>query len=146
VTSQEATGSGQVGGDDPAPGESNQTAEREPEAVADESTPSVDPGASLPDVPEAPVTEKPVAQQRGVVQYVVSVDESTGLIVKVEKQDEEGTPKELSEEEYLAAFAYASYAAPYYAAYTSSLYDPLSTPAGQAYLKAVIDVWKSLAA
>jgi hypothetical protein len=95
---------------------------------------------------EAPVTEKPVATTRKISQYVVSVDDGTGRIVKMEKQDEKtGERKEFSQQEYAAAYAFGSSAAPYYAASAASLYDPLSSPAVQAYLKTISDYWRAFA-
>jgi len=88
-------------------------------------------------------TEKPVALARGEVRYIVSIDEATGVITKIEKLEKEGVSTELNEDEYLVAFTYAGHAAPYYAAYASAFYDPLNSPTGQAALKAAIDVWKS---
>jgi hypothetical protein len=102
--------------------------------------------ASTGDTP--PVTEKPVPTQRKISRYVASVDEATGCVVKIEKLDEKtGEPKALSQEECAAAYAYANYAAPYYAGYAASMYDPMSSPAMQvylAYLKAISDYSKTL--
>jgi hypothetical protein len=93
---------------------------------------------------EAPVTEKPVATRRKISQYVVSVDDATGCIIKMEKQDEKtGERKEFTQQEYAAAYACGSSAAPYYAAYAASLYDPVSSPAVQAYLKSISDYIKA---
>jgi hypothetical protein len=69
-------------------------------------------------------------------EYVVSVDATTGSIVKIEKLDEKTQErKEFTENEYAAAYAFGSSAAPYYAAYAACLYDPWSSPAVQNYLK-----------
>jgi hypothetical protein len=98
----------------------------------------------LPGEQEPPVAEKPVATRRKISQYVVSVDDATGFTVKVEKLDEAtGQRKELTQEEYAAAYALVSYAMPYYAAYTAPLYDPMQ--AYRSYLKALADYWKAFA-
>ena len=122
-----------------------QRPEKEPQAVADEQTPNTASEGTSPAGGEVPpVTEKPVATRRKISQYVVSVDEATGSIVKIEKMNEQtGKPRELTQEEYAAAYGFASYAAPYYAAYAASLYDPLSSPAVQAYVKGVSDYLKA---
>jgi hypothetical protein len=127
------------------PGETGQRPEKEPQAVADEQAPkTVSEGTPPPGGTEPPVTEKPVATRRKISQYVVSVDEVTGSIVKIEKLDEQtGKPKEFTRAEYTAAYSFASYAAPYYAAYAASLYDPLSSPAVQAYVKGIADYLKA---
>jgi hypothetical protein len=115
--------------------------------VADEHTPSTGSGGTSPaGGGKPPVTEKPVATRRKISQYVVSVDDATGSIVKIEKMDEQtGTPREFTQEEYAAAYGFASYAAPYYAAYAAALYNPLSSPAVQAYVKGIADYFKALA-
>ena len=77
----------------------------------------------------------------------MSVDDATGVIVKIEKLDDDTDErKELSRDEYAAAYTYAAYAAPYYASYAASLYDPLASPAAQSYLKSIADYAKSLTA
>ncbi|MDQ3895921.1 MAG: hypothetical protein M3326_01515 [Actinomycetota bacterium] len=93
---------------------------------------------------EPRVTEKPVAQARRVAEYVVSVDQTTGAIMKIERLERDGSRKEFTEEEYVAAYTSLSYAAPYFASYAAALYDPLNDPAIQTYLKAVVDYWKAL--
>jgi hypothetical protein len=129
-----------------AAGENEQKPEKEePQAMAEEqkNTPSSE-GIRSAGEKEAPVTEKPVATRRKILQYVVSVDDATGCIVKMEKQDEKtGERKEFTQQEYAAAYAFGSYAAPYYAAYAASLYDPVSSPAVQAYLKSISDYIKA---
>jgi hypothetical protein len=127
------------------PGETGQRPEKEPQAVADEQAPkTASEGTPPPGGTEPPVTEKPVATRRKISQYVVSVDGATGSIVKIEKLDEQtGKPKEFTQAEYAAAYSFASYAAPYYAAYAASLYDPLSSPAVQAYVKGIADYLKA---
>ena len=70
---------------------------------------------------ETPVTEKPVptSPAKRTSQYLVTVDNLTGLPTKIEKLDEEGSPKELSKSEYLQVLSYAnsqaavSYSAPW---------------------------------
>jgi hypothetical protein len=133
------------------PGESGQRPEEEFQAMAEEhihntsngGTPS--PGEKEPSI--TPVTEKPVALRRKISQYVVSVDDATGAIVRIETLDEKtGQPREFTQEEYAAAYGFASYVAPYYAAYTASLYDPLSSAAVQAYLKGISDYLKTFSA
>ena len=130
------------------PGESEQRPEEESQAVAEEQTHNTSnegtppPGEQEPSL--TPVTEKPVAIRRKISQYVVSVDDATGAIVRIETLDEKtGKPREFTQEEYAAAYGFASYVAPYYAAYTASLYDPLSSPAAQAYLKGISDYLKA---
>lgn len=123
------------------PGEREQRPEKEPQAVTEgqphnisrEGTPP--PGGAAP-----PVTEKPVATRRKISQYVVSVDDATGSITKIEKLDEKtGERKQFNQGDYVAAYGCANYAAPHYAAYAASLNDPLSSPAVQAYLKGIAD-------
>lgn len=89
-------------------------------------------------------TEMPVPTVRRISQYLVSVDDTTGTVVRIEKVDpDKGDKKELSQDEYAAAYAYAGYSAPYYATYAASLYDPLSDPAIQTYMKAAADYAKA---
>jgi hypothetical protein len=129
------------------PGARGQSPEEEPQAMADEQTPSTGSGSTSPAGGEQPpVTEKPVATRRKISQYIVSVNDATGSIVKIEKMDEQtGKPREFTQEEYAVAYGFASYAAPYYAAYAASLYNPLSSPAVQAYVKGIADYLKALA-
>ncbi len=96
---------------------------------------------------ETLVTEKPVPSvpAKKTSQYVVTVDNETGLAVKIEKLDEgTGEHKELSKEEYTAVFAYASLAAPYYAGYSAyaPTYSPESASVVQAYYRGVADYLK----
>jgi len=127
------------------PGERGQTPEKEPQTVADEQTSdSPSQGTPPPGGSAPPVTEKPVATRRKISQYVVSVDDATGSIIKIEKIDEQtGKPREFTQEEYAVAYGFASYVAPYYAACAASLYDPLSSPAVQAYVKGISDYLKA---
>jgi hypothetical protein len=93
----------------------------------------------------APPTEKPVATTRQLSEYVISVDEATGLVVKIEKLDGETSNRdELTQQEYAAAYSYACYTAPYYATAAAALYDPLQSPAAQAYLKNIADYVKAM--
>lgn len=123
--------------DTPAPGE--------PQAPVTEHPVATRPGESQPSA-----TEKPVVTRRHIAQYVVSVDDATGTIVKIEKVDgQTGQPKEFTPEEYAAAYSFASYAgygAPYGAQYAAPLYAPLSNPTVQAYLKAMSDYLKAFTA
>jgi hypothetical protein len=90
------------------------------------------------------VTEKPVPTRSKTSQYVVSVDDATGFVVKIEKLDDEtGQRREFTQDEYMAAYASMSSAMPYYAAYAASLYDPQSSPAMQAYFMALSDYVKA---
>jgi hypothetical protein len=96
---------------------------------------------------QVPATERPVPLKRKIAEYVVSVDEETGVIVTIEKLDPgTNTRTELTQEEYAAAYSYAFYAGPYYAGYAAALFDPLSTPAAQAYLKNIAKYAKTLTA
>jgi hypothetical protein len=96
---------------------------------------------------QVPATERPVPLKRKIAEYVLSVDEETGVIVTIEKLDPgTGTRTELTQEEYAAAYSYAFYAGPYYAGYAAALFDPLSTPAAQAYLKNIAKYAKTLTA
>jgi len=101
-------------------------------------------GTSPPGGQEPRVTERPVATQRRISQYVLSVEDATGAIAKIEKLDERGQRNELTQEEYAAAYSFAGYIAPYYTMYAASLYDPLSNPVLQAYLKAIADYMRTL--
>lgn len=102
-------------------------------------------GAKAEEPAGVPVTERPVASRRKISEYVVSVDDETGAIVKIERVDEDTNARtELTQDEYAAAYAFASYAAPYYASYAASLYDPLSSPAAQAYLKTISNYAKAV--
>jgi hypothetical protein len=99
-------------------------------------------------VKEPPVTEKPVESKKKISKFLVSVDDSNGVVVKIEKLDEKTNKyTELTPDEYGAAYAAASYSAPYYAAQAASMYDPLDSPEAQyylAYLKAISDYVQSI--
>ena len=85
------------------------------------------------------------ARRRGLATYVVAVDETTGLAVKIERLDEQtGARRELSLEEYASAYAFAGYAAPFYAAYAATLVDPYDHPAMRAYYKGLADYTRAL--
>ena len=124
-------------------GESSATkqAERRPSKARSRST------KALEGRQRAQPTEKPVATSRTLSQFVISVDDGTGAIIKIERLDDETNERtELSREEYVAAYSHAYFAAPYYASYAASLYDPLSSPDAQAYLKFISDYAKAAAA
>lgn len=88
---------------------------------------------------ERPATEKPIPSQSRLTQYIVSVDEM-GYARKIEKLNEAtGERKELSNEEYAAAYSLASSVAPYYAHCATTMYDPLHSAAMQNYVKSVSD-------
>jgi hypothetical protein len=94
---------------------------------------------------DALVMETPVpsAPEKKTSQYVVTVDNQTGLAIKIEKLDEEtGERTELSQEEYGGLLAYASLTASnYYGGYDD--YAPTSAMA-QAYYQGVADYLKVL--
>lgn len=75
-------------------------------------------GAAAPKRLEALPTERPVpsAPEKKTSEYVVTVDNQTGMPVKIEKLDEgTGRREELTAEEYGQAMAYASLSyAPFY--------------------------------
>ncbi|HSF33877.1 MAG TPA: hypothetical protein VLK82_25900 [Candidatus Tectomicrobia bacterium] len=158
---QEGQGSAEPVEGAAGPGERGQRPEKESQVVAEEQPPNTSSENSPSASEKVPVTEKPVpsrrpatprsAPSRGAIsrkisQYVVSVDDATGSIVKIEKLDEKtGKSREFTQQEYTAAYSFASCAAPYYAAYAASLYDPLSSPAVQAYVKAIADYLKAFA-
>jgi hypothetical protein len=95
---------------------------------------------------EALVMETPVpsAPEKKTSQYVVTVDNQSGLAIKIEKLDEEtGQRTELSQDEYAGVLAYASLAASnYYEGYGH--YAPTGA-AAQAYYQGVADYLKALA-
>ena len=136
------------GAEPPAPEkpEEPRAAEKPEEPPAVEK-PEEPPAAEKPEEP--PVTEKPVPTETALVQYLVSVDSAKGIVVKIERVDEKtGERRELTQEEYVAAYAATSYPASYYAGYTAYPYAPVtSTPAMEAYwayLKAISDYVKTL--
>jgi len=90
-------------------------------------------------------TDTPVANKGGgASKYVISVDDASGFAVKIEKLDEKtGNRSELSLEEYAAAYSFAAYSAPFYAAYAASLYDPYEDPAVKGYYQALADYVKA---
>jgi hypothetical protein len=91
------------------------------------------------------VTEKPVPTERTVAQFVVSVDATTGAIVKIEDLDETtGQRREFTPEEYAAAYAFAGYAAPYYAMYASAFLDLTAPPTADTYIKALAQYARSV--
>jgi hypothetical protein len=141
----EARGADEPAEDVAVPGEREQEPREEPQAVAEQQRPNTSSeGTPPPGGQEPPVTEKPVATRRKISQYVVSVDDATGSIVKIEKLDERtGERRELTPEEAAAACCAASYGAPYYAGYTTLLYDSLSVPSVQVYLKTISDYVKA---
>jgi hypothetical protein len=107
--------------------------------------------SSARSTPEAPVTEKAVPATpptQTFSQYVVTVDDQTGTVTKIEKlTPETGERKELSADEYAASFvcavAGAQYAAAPYAVMTgaaSSENDALVL----AYFQGVADYLKAL--
>ena len=93
-------------------------------------------------------TETPVPTRRKVSRYIISVEDATGTIIKMERIDEKsGKAQELTKEEYAAAYSAASYSSPYYAASAAMFYDPTTSPAMQAYtayIKTISDYLKTL--
>jgi hypothetical protein len=91
----------------------------------------------------APVTEKavPSTPKKKTSQYVVTVDNETGLAVKIEKlEGDTGKRKELSKEEYAGLSAYAGLADPY-----GAMYSPMSASSvSQAYCQGIADYLKAL--
>jgi len=122
-----------------------QQPDKEPQAVADEHPPdSTSAGPPPAGEQGPPVTEKPVATRRPISHYVVSVDDTTGSIVKIEKLDEQtGERKRLTQADYVAAYGRAASAAPPYAANAASLYRSLSSPVMEAYVKVIADYIKA---
>jgi hypothetical protein len=159
--SQEGRGSAEPMADAAEPDDGGWRPEKESQVVAEEQAPNTSSEETTSPGPKVPVTEKPVptrrpaasrsatprsATSRKISQYVVSVDDATGGIVKIEKLDEQtGESREFTAEEYTAAYSFASCAAPYYAAYAASLYDPLSSVAVQEYMKAMADYLRAFA-
>jgi hypothetical protein len=108
-------------------------------------SPARGPTAGKPGTADVPVTEKPVPAKRSITRYTVSVDDATGHIVKIEKLDEKtNQSRELTQSEYAAAYSFASSAAPYYAASTAALHDPLNSPAMQAYFRGIADYIRAI--
>lgn len=112
-----------------------------PESTANGATKSSAPAAEQP---QTLATEQPVpsAPVKKTSQYVVTVDNQTGLTTRIEKLDETtGARKELSREEYLQVLSYASgtSAAPLYGGFSDLV--PASSPETdyltQAYYKGV---------
>jgi hypothetical protein len=117
---------------------------KESSAMPEEQTRNSSKDSPPPSEQEPLVTEKPVASRRKVSQYVLSVDDTTGSILKMEKLDEKtGQRKEFTQDEYASAYSFGSYLAPYYAAYAASLHDPLNSPAVRAYLQAISEYVKA---
>jgi hypothetical protein len=93
---------------------------------------------------ETLVTEKPVASApfKKTSQYVVTVDNSTGFIQKIERLDEEtGSRKAFTKQELAATLAMSPYTAAI-SAYASA--SPASAAAAQAYYQGVLDYLKAL--
>jgi hypothetical protein len=101
---------------------------------------------------EAPVTGKPVERGKAVEgptfsEYLVTVNNQTGLATKIEKLNAEtGERKELSSNEYAAAFAYATgtaFATPL-SAYTAMASAPDAEELVRAYYQGISDYLKNL--
>jgi hypothetical protein len=91
-----------------------------------------------------PVTEKPVPPRAGITQYVVSVDDATGSILKVEKLDSKtGARRALSSGEFERA-ASASTGGGSFAAVATTAPDPYGAAALEAYYRGVMDYFKAL--
>jgi hypothetical protein len=107
------------------------------------------PAAPIPPAasgPSAPSTEKAVPTQaaKATSQYVVTVDNNTCLVVKIEKLDEgTGDRKELSASEYLACMAYAGQVNPA-SALTGAAYSASAAPLVQGYWQGYVDYLKAL--
>ena len=123
---------------------------KETQSVAEKKGKAATAAGATADEIEPPVTEKPVPTQMKISQFVVSVDDSTGAIVKIERLDEQtGLRTELTQQEYAAGYALASYAGyltPYLASHAANLYPSLRDPAAEAYLKGVTDYIKAVTA
>jgi|ERR1044072_1775384 hypothetical protein len=106
--------------------------------------------AEEPPVSKTPATEKPVQlpPPKKTSQYVVTVDNATGLLTKIEKLDADtGDRKELSQAEYLQLGS--MYTSPYTNPLTSGFTDVLGTPGAtedlsSAYYRGVMDYLKAL--
>ena len=101
---------------------------------------------------EALPTEQPVPgpPPKKTTEYVVTVDNQTGMPVKIEKLDEDtGKRKELSAEEYAQAMLYSSLSqTPYYAGVAAAAPPPASASDTdalvQAYYQGVADYINAL--
>lgn len=95
---------------------------------------------------EAPETGKPV-ERPTFTEYVVTVNNQTGLATKIEKlSGETGERKELSSNEYAAAFAYATgtaFSTPL-SAYNAMASAPNAEELVRAYYQGVSDYLKNL--
>lgn len=106
--------------------------------------------AEEPPESKTPATEKPVPlpPPQKTSQYVVTIDNATGLPTKIEKLDADtGEKKELSQAEYLQLGS--MYTNPYTSPLTSGLTDYLGTPGASeslnaAYYQGVMDYLKAL--
>lgn len=97
---------------------------------------------------QALATEQPVpsAPQKKTSQYVVTVDNQTGLPVKIEKLEHTGKRKELTKEEYGQALAYSGLSSPFSAGsedYASASPEELDSLT-QAYYQGVTDYINAL--
>ena len=115
---------------------------------APEATQSSPPGEAKP---KTPITEKPVpsAPEKGrTSQYVVTVDERTSGILKIERLNAEtGERKELTAEEYAGVIAYTNLISPYLAGLAA--YAMSQPPLGgispvQAYYRGMADYFQAL--
>jgi hypothetical protein len=93
----------------------------------------------------APATEKPVPSEpvQATSEYVVTVNNTTAMIVKIEKVSSNGERKELTADEYSAAAAYATnVVGQYYMAAAAS--PQVDVSALQAYYQGIADYLKAL--
>jgi hypothetical protein len=100
--------------------------------------------------PKAAATEKPIpnVSEKRQSQYVVTVDNRTGGVLKIEKLDSDTSErKELTADEYAGVLAYANLSSPYLAglgAYAMSQPVLGSVSAVQAYYRGLADYFYAL--
>jgi len=128
--------------------QSSPPGEAKPSPPPGEAKPSPPPGEAKP---KTPITEKPVpsAPEKGrTSQYVVTVDERTSGILKIERLNAEtGERKELTAEEYAGVIAYTNLISPYLAGLAA--YAMSQPPLGgispvQAYFRGMADYFQAL--
>jgi len=74
-----------------------------------------------------PPTEKPVPQAKKITEYVVSIDDATGAVVKIEQVDPKtGQRRELTQEQYAGASSVTNTGVPYFAV-------PAATPTNRVF-------------
>jgi len=124
-----------------------------------ETAPATPPSGTTPK--KASATEKPVikAESKNTAQYVVTMDNATGRVLKIETLNSDtGERKELTAAEYAQSTAYANLAqtpynapgnlgqTPYYVGYGAfgPSYSAASLKLAEAYYGAIGNYWKAL--